>query len=109
MDNADERAAIVAELLTLGPVVPGTLSQRSTRCAGAGCRCRADPPGAAMALHPTWTDQRDGRHVTTTLSAEEGDLDAHPAHQRLHELVKQPSALGGRLRTEPGAETLLWA
>jgi hypothetical protein len=94
MRSAKRRAAIVAEMAKLGPVVPGTISQRSTRCAGAGCRCRAEPP-VLHGPYPTWTHQRDGRQVTTTLSAEEAARlePAIAANRRLHELVKELEAL----------------
>ena len=92
--SAKRRAAILAEIAKLGPVVPGTLLQRSTRCGGAGCRCRADPP-VLHGPYPTWMHQRDGRQVTTTLSAEEAAAlaPAIAANRRLHELVKELEAL----------------
>ena len=77
------------------PVVPGTISQRSTRCAGVGCHCRADPP-VLHGPYPTWTHQQDGRQVTKTLSARGGTHDYGPAiaaNRRLHELVKELEAL----------------
>jgi hypothetical protein len=94
VDSAKRRAAIVAEMARLGPVVPGTISQRSTRCAGAGCHCRADPP-VLHGPYPTWTHQQDGRQVTKTLSAQEAANlgPAITANRRLHELVKELEAL----------------
>jgi hypothetical protein len=94
MESAKRRAAIVAEVAELGPVVPGTISHRSTRCAGAGCRCRADPP-VLHGPYPTWTHQQDGRQITTTLSAAEAArlAPAIAANRRLHELVKELEAL----------------
>jgi hypothetical protein len=70
VDSTKRRVAIVAEIARLGPVVTGTISQRSTRYAGVGCHCRADPP----VLHDpcrSWTHQQEGRQVTKTLSAQE--------------------------------------
>ncbi len=96
MKNEQRRRAILAEINQLGqgPVVAGTLSLRSTRCAGAGCHCRADPP-VLHGPYPTWSHQVDGRQVTTTLSAQEADLlrPAIQAHRRLRELVKELEAL----------------
>src|SRR5580658_7122080 len=94
MESAKRRAAIVAEMAILGSVVPGTLSQRSTRCAGAGCHCRAEPP-VLHGPYPTWTHQEGGRQVTKTLSAEDAARlgPAIEANRRLHELVKELETL----------------
>jgi hypothetical protein len=94
VERDKRRAAIVAEIAALGPVVPGTISQRSTRCAGAGCHCRAEPP-VLHGPYPTWTHQQDGRQVTRTLSVEEAArlADSIAANKRLHELVKELEAL----------------
>jgi hypothetical protein len=94
MQSPKRRAAIVEEIAALGAVVPGTISQRSTRCAGAGCHCRADPP-VLHGPYPTWTHQQDGRQITKTLSADEAERlgPAIEANRRLHELVKELEAL----------------
>jgi hypothetical protein len=96
MKSEKRRRAILAEIDRLGhgPVVPGNLSLRSTRCAGEGCRCRADPP-TLHGPYPTWTHQVDGRQVTKTLSADEAERlrPAIQANRRLRELVKQLEAL----------------
>jgi hypothetical protein len=92
--SEQRRRAILAEIARLGPVVPGNLSERSTRCAGAGCRCRADPP-MLHGPYPTWTHQVDGRQATKTLSEEEAELlrPALQANRRLRALVKELEAL----------------
>jgi len=96
MKSDRRRQAILAEINRLGqgPVVAGTLSLRSTRCAGQGCHCRADPP-VLHGPYPTWSHQVDGRQVTTTLSEIEAELlrPAIKAHRRLRELVKELEAL----------------
>ncbi len=96
MNSEQRRRAILAEISRLGrgPVVAGTLSLRSTRCAGAGCHCRADPP-VLHGPYPTWSHQVDGRQVTTTLSADEAAVlrPAIEAHRRLRQLVKELEAL----------------
>ena len=89
------RAAIAAEIAALGPpVVPGTISERSTRCAGTGCHCRADPP-VLHGPYPTWTHQESGRQITRTLSAEEAESlrPSIESNRRLHELVKELEAI----------------
>lgn len=92
--SEQRRRAILAEIARLGSVVPGNLAQRSTTCAGAGCRCRADPP-LLHGPYPTWTHQVNGRQVTKTLSAEEAEKlrPAIQANRRLRELVKELEAL----------------
>jgi len=36
--------AIKRELITLGPLQPGSLSKQFNVCGKPGCRCKADPP-----------------------------------------------------------------
>jgi hypothetical protein len=90
VQRATRRRAILAEIARLGDVVPGTLSLRSTRCAGAGCHCRADPP-TLHGPYPTWTHRVNGRQITKTLSADEAEIltSAIAADKRLHELVRE--------------------
>jgi len=70
--TADRRrqAEIVAELAELGFCLPGTLTERHTRCSSPGCRCRADPP-ALHGPYYSWTRKIAGKTVTRTLSAEQ--------------------------------------
>ena len=67
MTNAQRRAAILAEIKALGPVLPGSIVERSTRCQSPGCHCRAEPPHL-HGPYATWMHQEDGRQVTKTLS-----------------------------------------
>ncbi len=94
--TSERRRTILAEInrLARGPVIAGTLSQRSTRCAGAGCHCRADP-AVLHGPYPTWSHQVNGRQVTTTLSVEEAETlrPAIAAHRRLRDLIKELEAL----------------
>lgn len=65
-----ERRRILSAIAKLGPVVPGTLLERSLRCGNAGCRCHADPP----ALHGPywyWTRKVNQKTVSKVLSAEQ--------------------------------------
>ncbi len=55
-----------------GLALPGTLTQRHTRCGRAGCRCGGDPPQ----LHGpywSWTRKVDNKTQTRYLSDEEAD------------------------------------
>jgi hypothetical protein len=92
--DPQRRAAIAAEIAGLGPVVPGTISERSTRCGGAGCHCRADPP-VLHGPYATWTHQEEGRQVTKTLSPDEAEAlrPSIESNRRLHQLVKELEAI----------------
>jgi hypothetical protein len=45
---------IVAEISRLPLAVPGSLTDRMTRCQRDGCHCKADPP-RLHGPYPTWT------------------------------------------------------
>lgn len=71
--SAKERrrlAEIVAELGELGFCLPGTLTERRTRCSTPGCHCRAELP-ALHGPYYSWTRKIKGKTVTRTLSAEQ--------------------------------------
>jgi hypothetical protein len=81
---------ILDELASIGPVLPGSISQRWTRCQRAGCHCRDDPP-SLHGPYPTWTWRPSGIGVTKTLSTDEAEvlLDYSVAHQKLRQLVNE--------------------
>jgi hypothetical protein len=61
---------ITGAIAKLGFVLPGTLSQRHTRCGNTGCHCHADPPQ----LHGPywwWTRKVDAKTVTRLLTDEQ--------------------------------------
>ena len=62
-------AAIAAQIaeLTAGFALPGTLTERMTRCGYANCRCRADPPQLHGPYHQ-WTRKINGKTVTRILT-----------------------------------------
>ena len=43
-DQARQIAAELAAIAATGMVLPGSITQRRTRCGRNGCACRADPP-----------------------------------------------------------------
>jgi hypothetical protein len=49
-----------ADASTSGPVLPGSIVERSTRGQRSGCHCRADPP-RLHGPYATWIHQEDGR------------------------------------------------
>ena len=71
-DELSRLAAEMSGVARSGLALPGTLTQRHTRCGRAGCRCGGDPPQ----LHgPYWSWTRKVDHKTQTryLSDEEAD------------------------------------
>lgn len=88
------RAAILAEIEALGPVLPGSIVERSTRCQRSGCHCRAEPP-QLHGPYATWMHQESGRQVTKTLSAQEAQhlRPMLAADRRLRALVAELESL----------------
>jgi hypothetical protein len=66
-DPARRHQQIQDELSQIGLVLPGSLTQRTTRCQRAGCHCHADPP-QLHGPYPTWTRKTGSRSVTKTLT-----------------------------------------
>jgi hypothetical protein len=72
LDNEREtrRQQLLEQIAALGPVLPGSLVQRSSSCGNPGCKCRADPPQ----LHGpywAWTRAIEGKTRTRSLSTEQ--------------------------------------
>lgn len=61
---------LLKQISQLGFCLPGTLTERHTRCSSPGCRCKADPP-ALHGPYYSWTRKIKGKTVTRTLSAEQ--------------------------------------
>jgi hypothetical protein len=55
------------ETAQAGFILPGTLTERMTRCGYPRCRCHADPPRLHGPYH-RWTRKKDGKTVTRILS-----------------------------------------
>jgi hypothetical protein len=58
---------IAAEIAALGFALPGTLTERMTRCGHPGCRCHADPPRLHGPYHQ-WTRKIGGKTRTRLLT-----------------------------------------
>jgi hypothetical protein len=97
-DHQAEAAKIAAELAAIartGMVLPGSITQRHTRCGRANCACHADPPR----LHGPywqWTRKIAAKTICRWLST-----DQHHDYQpwidndrRLRELLTQLETLG---------------
>lgn len=102
MSRAEKRREeIVAEITRLPLAVPGSLTDRMTRCQRNGCHCKADPP-QLHGPYPTWTRRVDGSTITRTLRAEEADqLRSHlDAHRRLRQLITELDAVSAQIAEE---------
>jgi hypothetical protein len=88
-------AAQIAEALAqAGFILPGTLTERMTRCGRANCRCHADPPRLHGPYHQ-WTRKKDGKTVTRILTDDQL-ADYQPwfdSQRRLRALTAQLEAL----------------
>lgn len=62
--------ALLAQIGQLGFCLPGTLTERYTRCSSSGCRCKASPP-ALHGPYYSWTRKINGKTVTRTLTPEQ--------------------------------------
>ncbi len=88
------RDKVAAEIAALGWVLPGSITERFTRCGNPTCRCQADPP-QLHGPYTTWTRKVDNKTVTRTLTAEQAERyrpwidNAH----RLRQLVTELEAL----------------
>ncbi len=60
-------AEIAADLAQTGFALPGTLTERMTRCGYPGCRCHAGPPRLHGPYHQ-WTRKIGGKTVTRLLT-----------------------------------------
>jgi hypothetical protein len=65
--SGTETGGQIAELTQAGFILPGTLTERMTRCGYPRCRCRADPPQLHGPYHQ-WTRKINGKTVTRILS-----------------------------------------
>ena len=93
--EAARLAGEIASAARAGPLLPGTLVSRLTRCGRTGCRCGADPPR----LHGpywSWTRKVQNKTVTRYLSADlHDDYESWFANaKRLRELIGELEALG---------------
>jgi Family of unknown function (DUF6788) len=93
--EAQKIAAELAAIASSGMVLPGSITERRTRCGRASCSCHADPPR----LHGPywqWTRKVAARTVCRWLSAEQNrDYTAWIDNdRRLRELLARLEALG---------------
>jgi hypothetical protein len=91
-------AAQIAELAQAGFILPGTLTERMTRCGYANCRCRADPPQLHGPYHQ-WTRRINGKTVTRILTDDQlADYQPWLDNQRrLHALITELETLSQQI------------
>ena len=103
MSRAERRREeIVAEISRLGLAVPGSITERMTRCQRDGCHCKADPP-QLHGPYPTWTRKISGRTITRTLTTEDAERlrPYFDAHRHLRQLITELEALSIELAGQP--------
>jgi hypothetical protein len=94
-DQAQKIAAELAAIARTGMVLPGSITQRATRCGHRNCACRADPPR----LHGPywqWTRKIAARTICRWLSPDQQhDYQAWIDNdRRMRDLLAQLEALG---------------
>ena len=65
--SQDRQRQITREIAALGPCLPGSLVERTTRCGSPRCRCRSDP-AHLHGPYPSWIRKVGTKTVTRTLS-----------------------------------------
>lgn len=95
--NASQRRAqarIAAALAKTGFAMPGSITERYTRCGTPNCRCKADPP-RLHGPYLQWTRKQEGKTITRLLSAEQAERYRPWIEQsaRLRELLRELEAL----------------
>lgn len=86
----DRHRALLAEMAEIGWTLPGSITERHTKCSNPTCRCRAEPP-QLHGPYSTWTRKVDNTTVTRNLTAEQAERYRpwFANARRLRELRKQ--------------------
>jgi hypothetical protein len=101
--QARKIAAELAAIARTGMVLPGSITERSTRCGRPSCACHADPP-RPHGPYWQWTRKVAAKTICRWLSADQHhDYQAWISNdRRLRELLTQLEALGATaLETDP--------
>jgi hypothetical protein len=69
-DDHAELAALVSRLARAGFALPGTLTERRTRCGKPNCRCNAAPP-RPHGPYWQWTRKLNGKTITINLTRDQ--------------------------------------
>ena len=102
-DTLAKLEALRAQIAEIGFTLPGTVTERYTRCTSKGCRCQADPP-QRHGPYLDWTRKVAGKTVTRRLSRQQYERYRpwFDNARRLRELTSQLEDLS--LRTAEDAE-----
>jgi hypothetical protein len=84
---------IADEIAALGPCLPGSLVERTTRCGSPRCRCHTDP-SHLHGPYPSWIRKVGARTITRTLSPEQAER-----YRPLFDNTKRLRALISELET----------
>lgn len=89
-----DQGRIAAALGQIGFALPGSITQRYTRCGRPSCRCKADPP-RLHGPYLQWTRKHQGKTITRLLTTEQAaQLRSYMKEDdRLRELVQKLEAL----------------
>src|SRR5262252_5495128 len=93
--NAERRQRQIAEeIAALGPCLPGSLVERTTRCGSARCRCHSDP-SQLHGPYPSWIRKVGAKTVTRTLSPAQAERyrPLFDNTKRLRELISELETL----------------
>jgi hypothetical protein len=71
-DIETRRRQLTEQIATLGPILPGSLVTRTSRCGNRGCRCHTDPD-QLHGPYLTWTRSVGGKTVTRVLTPEQAE------------------------------------
>ena len=89
---------IAGEIAGLGPCLPGSLVERTTRCGSPRCRCHTDP-SYLHGPYPSWIRKIGARTITRTLSP--AQLEQYRPlfdnTKRLRELISELEALSAEV------------
>ena len=93
--EADRLGREIAKLARSGPLAPGSVTRRLTRCGRPGCRCGADPP-RPHGTYWSWTRKVRNKTITRYLSEEQyEDYEQFFENaRRLRSLLSDLEALG---------------
>jgi hypothetical protein len=93
--QAREIATELAKIARTGMVLPGSITERRTRCGRSNCGCHADPP-RMHGPYRQWTRKVAAKTICRWLSPEQHhDYQAWISNdRRLHELLTQLETLG---------------
>lgn len=70
--NEHRSQAILDKISRLGFCLPGTLTERHTRCSSPGCHCRSNPP-TLHGPYYSWTRKINRKTITRTLTPEQAE------------------------------------